>query len=117
LRIQPDAYAASGGEAAVIYDKLRDELVLARQRLSDQEKEFATARLDLRAAMEVPQGRQGETLVQPPNPADTTEAVYKELGEAEQKSADEAARSLIGVAPGPRTHAFDAGDFNSPDES
>jgi hypothetical protein len=72
LRIQRDAYAASGGEAAVICDKLRDELVLARQRLSDQEKEFATARLDLRAAMEVLQGRQGETLVQPPNPADTT---------------------------------------------
>jgi hypothetical protein len=26
LRVQRDAYAASGGEAAVIYDKLRDEL-------------------------------------------------------------------------------------------
>ena len=63
------------------------ELVLARQHLSDQEKWLATARLDLRAAMEVPQGRQGETLVQPPNPADPTEAAYKELDEAEQQSA------------------------------
>jgi hypothetical protein len=37
---------------------------------------------------EVPQGRQGETLVQPLNPADTAEAaVYKELDEAEQQSA------------------------------
>jgi hypothetical protein len=34
LRVQRDAYAASGGEAAVIYDKLRDELVVAQQRLS-----------------------------------------------------------------------------------
>ena len=93
LRVRRDAYAASGGEAAVIYDKLRDELVLARQRFSDQEKELATARLDLRAAMEVPQGRQGETLVQPPNPADETEAVYKELAGAEQQSTDEAARA------------------------
>jgi hypothetical protein len=85
LRVRRDAYAASGGEAAVIYDKLRDELVLARQRFSDQEKELATTRLDLRA--EVPQGRQGETLVQPPNPADTSEAaVYKELDEAERKA-------------------------------
>jgi len=67
------------------------ELVLARQHLSDQEKWLATARLDLRAAMEVPQGRQGETLVRPPNPADTTEAVYKELDEAEQQSAISAA--------------------------
>ena len=93
LRVRRDAYAASGGEAAVIYDKLRDELVLARQRFSDQEKELATTRLDLRA--EVPQGRQGETLAQPPNPADTTEAVHKELDEAEQQSAISAA--------GPRT--------------
>ena len=85
LRVQRDAYAASGGEAAAIYDKLRDELVLARQHLSDQEKWLATARLDLRA--EVPQGRQGETLAQPPNSADATEAVYKELDEAEQQSA------------------------------
>jgi len=85
LRIQRDAYAASGGEAAVIYDQLRDELVLARQRFSDQEKELATVRLDLRA--EVPQGRQGETLAQPPNPADATEAFNKELDEAEQQSA------------------------------
>jgi len=81
LRIQRDAYAASGGEAAVIYDQLRDELVLARQRFSDQEKELATACLDLRA--EVPQGRQGETLAQARNAADATEAVYKELDEAE----------------------------------
>ena len=87
LRVRRDAYAASGGEAAVIYDKLRDELVLARQYLSDQEKWLATARLDPRAAMEVPQVRQGETLVQPPDPADTTEAVYKERDEAEQQSA------------------------------
>jgi hypothetical protein len=34
LRVQRDAYAASGGEAAVIYDKLRDELIVAQQRLS-----------------------------------------------------------------------------------
>ena len=34
LRVQRDAYAASEGEAAVIYDKLRDELVVAKQRLS-----------------------------------------------------------------------------------
>jgi len=44
LRIQRDAYAAFGGEAAVIYDKLRDELVLARQRLSDQEKGLRAAK-------------------------------------------------------------------------
>jgi hypothetical protein len=87
LRVRRDAYAASGGEAAVIYDKLREELVVAKQRLSDQEKWLATARLDLRTAMEAPQGRQGETLVQPPNHADTTEAVYTELDEAEQQSA------------------------------
>jgi hypothetical protein len=93
LRIQREAYAASGGEAAVTYDKLGDELVLARQRLSDQEKWLATARLDLRTAMEVPQGRQGETLAQLPNPADTTEVVYKELDEPEQQSTDEAARA------------------------
>jgi len=84
LRIQRDAYTASGGEAAVIYDKLREELVVAKQRLSDQEKWLATARL---TAMEAPQGRQGETLVQPPNPAEATEAVYKERDEAEQQSA------------------------------
>jgi hypothetical protein len=46
LRVQRDAYAASGGEAAVIYDKLRDELLVAKQRLS---------------AMEVPQARRCET--------------------------------------------------------
>ena len=57
LRIQRDAYTASEGEAAVVYDKLRDELVVAKQRLSDQEKGLATARLDLRAATEVPQGQ------------------------------------------------------------
>ena len=93
LRVRRDAYAASGGEAAVTYDKLRDELVLARQRFSDQEKQLATTRLDLRTAVEVPQARQGETLVQPPNPADETEAVYKELAGAEQQSTDEAARA------------------------
>jgi hypothetical protein len=32
LRVQRDAYVTSGEEAAVIYDKLRDELVLTRQR-------------------------------------------------------------------------------------
>jgi hypothetical protein len=41
LRVQRDAYAASGEKAAVIYDKSRDELVVAKQRLSDQEKELA----------------------------------------------------------------------------
>jgi hypothetical protein len=91
LRVRRDAYAASGGEAAVIYDKLRDELVLARQRFSDQEKQLATTRLDLRTAVEVPQARQGE--VQPPDPADTTKAVYKELAGAEQQSTDEAIRA------------------------
>jgi len=44
LCAQRDAYAAFGGEAAVIYDKLRDELVLARQRLSDQEKGLRAAK-------------------------------------------------------------------------
>jgi hypothetical protein len=38
LRIQRDAYTASGGEAAVVYDKLRDEFAVTKQRLSDQEK-------------------------------------------------------------------------------
>jgi hypothetical protein len=38
LRVQRGAYAASRGEAAVIYDKLRDELAVAKQRLSDQEE-------------------------------------------------------------------------------
>src|SRR5215471_12406125 len=56
LRIQGEAYAASGGEAAVTYDKLRDELVLASQRLPDQKKQLSTAR-DLRTAVEVPQER------------------------------------------------------------
>jgi hypothetical protein len=32
LRVQRDAYAASGGQAAVTNDKLRDELVAAKQR-------------------------------------------------------------------------------------
>jgi hypothetical protein len=36
---------------------LRDELVVAKQRLSDQEKRLATARLHLLAATEVPQGQ------------------------------------------------------------
>ena len=44
LRIHRDAYAASGGEAAVSYDKLRDELVVAKQRLSDQEKVLRAAK-------------------------------------------------------------------------
>jgi hypothetical protein len=44
LRVQRDAYAASGGEAAVIYDKLRDELVVAKQRLSDHEKVLRAAK-------------------------------------------------------------------------
>jgi hypothetical protein len=82
LRVQRDAYTASGGEAAVVYDKLREELVVAKQRLSDQEKWLATARLNLRTAMEAPQGRQGETLVQPPNHADTTEATGTSAGVA-----------------------------------
>jgi len=55
LRIQRDAYTAFEGEAAVIYDNLRNELVVAKQRLSDQEKGLATARLDLPAATEVQQ--------------------------------------------------------------
>jgi hypothetical protein len=55
LRVQRDAYAVSAREAAVVYDKLRDELVVAKQRLSDQEKGLATARLDLPAATEVQQ--------------------------------------------------------------
>jgi len=42
LRIQRDAYTASEGEAAVIYDNLRNELVVAKQRLSDQEKVLTT---------------------------------------------------------------------------
>jgi hypothetical protein len=45
LRVRRHACLASGGETAAIYDKLRDELVLARQRFSDQEKELATARV------------------------------------------------------------------------
>ena len=44
LRVQRNAYAASGGEAAVSYDKLRDELVVAKQRLSDQEKVLRAAK-------------------------------------------------------------------------
>jgi hypothetical protein len=44
LRVQRDAYAASGGQAAVTYDKLRDEFVAAKQRLSDQEKVLAPPR-------------------------------------------------------------------------
>ena len=89
LRVRRDAYAATGGEAAVTYDKLRDELVLARQRFSDQEKQLATTRLDLRTAVEVPQARQGETLVQPPDPADTT----KEKPAGAEQQSDEAARA------------------------
>ena len=44
LRVQRGAYAASGGEAAVIYDKLRDELAVAKQRLSDQEEMLRAAK-------------------------------------------------------------------------
>ena len=44
LRVQRDAYAASGGEAAVIYDKLRDEFAVAKQRLSDQEEMLRAAK-------------------------------------------------------------------------
>ena len=47
LRVQRDAYAASRGEAAVIYDKLRDELVVAKQRLSAMEVPQGAARRDL----------------------------------------------------------------------
>jgi hypothetical protein len=42
LRVQRGA--ASGGEAAVIYDKLRDELAVAKQRLSDQEEMLRAAK-------------------------------------------------------------------------
>jgi hypothetical protein len=44
LRVQRGAYAASGGEAAVSYDKLRDELAIAKQRLSDQEEMLRAAK-------------------------------------------------------------------------
>jgi hypothetical protein len=44
LRVQRDAYAASGGQAAVIYDKLRNELAVAKQRLSDQEEMLRAAK-------------------------------------------------------------------------
>jgi hypothetical protein len=37
LRVRRDAYAASVRKAAVIYDKLRDELVVTKQRLSAME--------------------------------------------------------------------------------
>jgi hypothetical protein len=75
LRVQRDAYAASGGEAAVIYDKLRDELVVAKQRLS---------------AMEVPQARRGETW-----PQSLVEAGLddKKLDEADQQGAIPAAET------------------------
>ena len=44
LRVQRDAYAASGAQAAVIYDKLRDEFAVAKQRLSDQEEMLRAAK-------------------------------------------------------------------------
>jgi hypothetical protein len=44
LRIQRYTYAASGGQAAVIYDNLRDELAVAKQRLSDQEEMLRAAK-------------------------------------------------------------------------
>ena len=44
LRVQRDAYAASGGQAAVSYDKLRDEFAVAKQRLSDQEEMLRAAK-------------------------------------------------------------------------
>ena len=44
LRIQRDAYTASRGQAAVIYENLRDELVVAKQRLSDQEEMLQAAK-------------------------------------------------------------------------
>jgi hypothetical protein len=44
LRVQRDSYAASGGQAAVIYDKLRDELAVAKQRLPDQEEMLRAAK-------------------------------------------------------------------------
>ena len=75
LRVQRDAYAASGGEAAVIYDKLRDELVVAKQRLS---------------AMEVPQARRGETWPQSLVEAGLDE---KKLDEADQQGAIPAAET------------------------
>ena len=54
---------------------------------------FGGSRAYFICRVEVPQARQGETLAQLPNPADTTEVVYKELDEPEQQSTDEAARS------------------------
>ena len=69
LRVQRDAYAASGGEAAVIYDKLRDELVAAKQRLS---------------AMEVPQARRGETW---PQSLSSRQGSTTKLNEADQQGA------------------------------
>jgi hypothetical protein len=38
LRVQRHAYLASAGEAAAIYDKLCDELIVAKQSLSDRAK-------------------------------------------------------------------------------
>jgi len=54
---------------------------------------FGGSRAYFICPVEVPQARQGETLVQPPDPADTTKAVYKKLAGAEQQSTDEAARA------------------------
>jgi hypothetical protein len=46
IRIQRDAYVASGGQAAVIYDTLRDELAATKRRLSDQEEMLRAAKRD-----------------------------------------------------------------------
>ena len=54
---------------------------------------FGGSRAYFICPVEVPQARQGETLVQPPDPADTTKAVYKKLTGAQQQSTDEAARA------------------------
>jgi hypothetical protein len=85
LRVQRSAYAASGGEAAVSYDKLRDEFAVAKHVFPIRRRNSLPP-----ASIYEPKshkGAKGETLAQPPNPADATEAVYKELDEAEQQSA------------------------------
>jgi hypothetical protein len=44
LRVKRDTYVASGGQAAVSYDKLRDGFAVTKQRLSDQEKVLRAAK-------------------------------------------------------------------------